>query len=340
MVGGFPTDCPEPLASGSIATVAGNGETFAYPEDRGDGGPALEAPVSTFDVAIGPGGDLYVADAIYPDIRRIGTDGTISTFAGKATGAPFGLIGDIDFDDAGNLYATDTQANKVWRVDPAGVVTTVAGTGVLGTTGDEGPAVDAQLTIGAIGVSPSGQLYLGDGNRYRTVTADGIIHAFAGTGEAGSSGDGGPALEATFSSAFGVTPDRAGNVYLADADAQRIRRVGADGIITTVVGSGERGHTGDGGPALEATLEDPVAIAVDERDGSIYFSDHHGPAVRHVSADGTISTVAGKLGESSFSGDCGLATEATLYQPWGLAVHDGVLFIADIGTHSIRMVVP
>lgn len=340
VVGWFPTDCPSPLVSGSIATVAGTGQSFAYPDDRGDGGPALEAPVSTKDVALGPSGDMYVTDAISPDIRRIDTDGTITTFAGKATGAPFGLIEDIEFDDAGNLYATDHPGNKVWRVDPAGVVTLFAGTGVLGTTGDEGPAVDAQIGAGSIGVSPAGQLYLAQDNLYRTITTDGIIHAFAGTGEVGSSGDGGPALEATFSNALGVAPDRAGNVYLVESDGQRIRRVDADGIITTVVGSGQRGHTGDGGPALDATLADPVEVAVDERDGSIYFTDHHGPAVRHVAADGTISTVAGQLGSSGSSGDCGPATEAKLDQPWGLAIHDGVLFIADIGNHRIRMVVP
>jgi hypothetical protein len=106
-----------------------------------------------------------------------------------------------------------------------------------------------------------------------------------------------------------------------------------------VAGSGESGYGGDGGPALEAALNDPVMIAVDERDGSIYFADHHNHVVRRVTADGTISTVAG-TGKQGFSGDCGPATEAMLDQPWGIAIHDGVLFIADMGNHRVRMVVP
>jgi hypothetical protein len=106
-----------------------------------------------------------------------------------------------------------------------------------------------------------------------------------------------------------------------------------------VAGSGEYGHAGDGGSALEAALADPVMIAVDERDGGIYFTDHHGHVVRHVSADGTISTVAG-TGAPGYSGDCGPATDATLDQPWGIAIHGGVLFIADMGNNRVRMVVP
>jgi sugar lactone lactonase YvrE len=334
---GFPTDCPAPLASGSIATVVGTGVTG----DAGDGGPALEAELSLTlgSVAIDASGDLYVADWYSPTVRRVDPGGTITTFAGPATGAPFGQIGGIAFDDAGDLFVTDWIANKVWRVDPEGVVTAVAGTGVLGATGDDGPAVDAQIRADNIGVSPSGQVYLNDTNLYRTVTTDGLIHAFAGTGETGFSGDGGPALEATFGEAIGVTPDRAGNVYLADTGNQRIRRVDADGVISTVAGSGEKGHSGDGGPALEAALNDPVMIAVDERDGSLYFTDHHGHVVRRVSADGVISTVAG-TGVQGFAGDCGPATEAMLDQPWGIAIHDGVLFIADMGNNRVRMVVP
>ena len=135
-----------------------------------------------------------------------------------------------------------------------------------------------------------------------------------------------------------MTPDALGNVYLADTGNQRIRRVGADGIITTVAGSGERGYSGDGGPAVEAALNDPVIIAVAD-DGTLYFSDHHNHVVRKVTPDGIISTVAG-TGIKGFSGDCGPATEAMLDQPWGIALHDGVLYIVDMGNQRIRMVVP
>jgi hypothetical protein len=215
----------------------------------------------------------------------------------------------------------------------------MAGTGIRGASGDDGPAVDAQIQSDYIGVSPSGKVYLSDRFRYRTVTSDGVIHPFAGSGVFGFSGDGGPALEARFGTVDGIASDRAGNVYIVDEANQRIRRVNPDGTVTTVAGSGKRGYTGDGGPALAATLQDPVMIAVDEGDGSLYFADHHNHVVRRVSTDGIISTVAG-TGVQGFSGDCGPATEAQLDQPWGIAIHDSVLFIADMGNNRVRMVVP
>jgi sugar lactone lactonase YvrE len=320
----LPTACPTPLASGSIATVAGSGT----PGKAGDGGPALEAELSLTlgSLAVDADGDLYIADWYSPTIRKVDTEGIITTFAGPTTGAPFGSIGGLAFDAAGDLFVSDWSASKVWRVDPSGDITTAAGTGVLGASGDDGPAIEAQIRADNIGVSPSGQIYLNDTNLYRTVTTDGLIHAFAGTGETGFSGDGGPALEATFGEVIGVTPDRAGNVYVADTGNQRIRRVDLNGIITTVAGNGKG-------------VSDPVMIAVDERDGSVYYTEHHGHRVQRVAADGTISTVAG-TGEPGFSGDCGPATEAMLDRPWGIAIHNGVLFIADMGNGRVRMVVP
>jgi serine/threonine-protein kinase len=183
-------------------------------------------------------------------------------------------------------------------------------------------------------VDPDGDIYFDDLNRYRRIDGGGIIHAFAGTGVPGYSGDGGPALEATFGEVIGVTVD-AGVVYLADTGNQRIRRIDQDGVIRTVVGSGARGYAGDGGPALEAALNDPVIMVV--HDGTVYFSDHHNHVVRRVDPGGLITTVAG-TGIKGYSGDCVPATEAMLDQPWGLAIRDGFLFIVDMGNNRIRMV--
>lgn len=339
---GLPTACPEsqPLSSGTIATVAGTGVGVGPSGEDGDGGPALDARLNTSlgSIAVAPDGTLYLVAITNPDVRRVAPDGTIDLFAGPSTGAPFLDLLGVGVDAAGDAFVADNGSNRVWKVDPAGTITPFAGSGEMGRSGDGGPALDATVVADSpIGVSPAGQVYMSDLNRYRRVDPDGVIEAFAGTGEPGFSGDGGPALQATFGEVIGATPDALGNVYLADTGNQRIRKVDPHGIVTTVAGSGERGYSGDGGPALEAALNDPVVIAVAD-DGMLYFSDHHNHVVRSVSPEGIISTVAG-TGVKGFSGDCGPASDAMLDQPWGIAVHDDVLYIVDMGNQRIRMVV-
>jgi sugar lactone lactonase YvrE len=331
----MPTACPaSSLVAGTIATVAGTGVSGS----SGDGGPALDADLQTTlgSIAVGEDGTMYLVAYGSADLRTISPDGTIDTVAGPATGAPFIDLWGVALDGAGDIFVTDNGSNRVWMVDPAGTITPAAGSGEAGTTGDGGPALDAEIVPDNIGVSPDGHIYLNGTNGYRVVDPDGTIDAFAGTGVEGFSGDGGPALEATFGESIGVTPDGQGDVYLADTGNERIRRVDADGIITTVAGSGADGYAGDGGPALEAAFSEPVMIAVDD-DGTLYVSDHHNNAVRRVATDGTITTVAG-TGPRGFSGDCGPATEASLDQPWGIAIHDDVLYILDMGNSRIRMV--
>jgi sugar lactone lactonase YvrE len=332
----LPTACPEgTLASGSIATVAGTGNLGT----SGDGGPALEANVSTSlgSIAVSADGTLYLVAYANPSVRSVAPDGTIDTLAGPSTGAPFVDLWGVAVDGAGDIFVTDNGSNRVWKMDPAGIITPVVGSGEAGTSGDGGPALEATIVADNIGVGPDGSIYLNDTNRYRSVGPDGAIRAFAGTGEAGFSGDGGLALEATFGEVIGVTTDALGNVYLADTGNQRIRRVDPDGLVTTVAGSGERGYSGDGGPATEAAMSDPVMIVIAD-DGTLYFSDTHNNVVRRVDTDGIITTVAG-TGVKGYGGDCGPATEAMLDQPWGLALHDGVLYITDSYNDRIRMVV-
>jgi sugar lactone lactonase YvrE len=336
----LPTACPAgTLASGTIATIAGTGKPPGL-SGNGDGGPAVDAGLNTSlgSIAVAADGSLYLVANGSPDIRRVTPDGTIEHVRGPSTGAPFEDLWGVAIDGASDMYVTDNGSNRVWKVDLEGTIVRFVGSGEAGHTGDGGPALEATIVADNIGVSPDGDIYLNDMNRYRVVDEDGVIRAFAGTGEEGFSGDGGPALDATFGEVIGVTTDAVGNVYLADTGNQRIRKVDHEGIITTVAGSGERGYSGDGGPATEAALNDPVMLAVAD-DGTLYFSEHHNNVVRRVSPDGIITTVAG-TGVAGYDGDCGPASEAMLDQPWGIALHDDVLYIVDMGNRRIRIVVP
>lgn len=332
-----PTACPPGtiLKSGDIATIAGTGGSGS----SGDGGPATAAVLSPSyaGIAFGPDGDIYLSDG--PDIRRITSDGTISTFAGPATHAAFTVPMGLTFAPDGALYIGDWTSGHLWRLDPDGSYARVAGTGDPGTSGNGGPAVDAQVAPVQTAIGPAGDIYFDDENNYRRIDPAGIVHAYAGTLVAGYSGDGGPAVDAGIgNNVEGVAADAAGNVYLGDRTNHRIRRVDPDGIITTFVGTGVPGSTGDGGPAADAEIDSPVSLALDEA-GQLYFSDQTSATVRMVDTAGVIHTVAG-TGRLGFLGDCGPATAAQLNAPWGLAVRDGVVLISDEQNHRIRMVVP
>jgi sugar lactone lactonase YvrE len=333
----LPTDCPAgfPLPSGSIATVAGTGGVGS----SGDGGNALAAALSPFYgmAAIDRSGAISIADGTA--IRRIDAAGIITTVAGPATGAPFNQPTGLAFDAIGNLFVADFGANRIWRIDPAGTITPVAGNGTGGSTGNGGPALEAAIGLAQVAVGSGGDLYFDDSNAFRTVSPDGTINAFAGTGTAGFSGDGGPAVSAMLGDeVLGVAADAAGNVYLGDQGNHRIRKVDSAGIITTFAGTGVPGATGDGGLAAEATVEQPRSMTVDEP-GNVYFADWGSNTVRRIDTAGTITTVAG-TGVPGFSGDCGPAVAAQLYKPYGLAIRDGALYISDEGNHRIRVVIP
>ena len=255
--------------------------------------------------------------------------------------SPFGVA----VDGAGNLYIGDSGNSRIRRVDATGTITTVAGTGEEGYSGDGGPAVQARLgTPQGVAVDGDGNLYIAEfGNsRIRRVNGTGTITTVAGTGEHGYSGDGGSAVQAQLYRPRGVAVDGDGNLYIADTVNNRIRRVDTAGKITTVAGTGERGFTGDGGPAISARLRSPHRVAVDGG-GNLYFVDADNNRLRRVDPSGTITTVAGSgepgfLGEG-YSGDGGPAVQARLREPHGVAVDsDGNLYIADSGNHAIRRV--
>lgn len=218
-------------------------------------------------------------------------------------------------------------------------MTTVAGNGVEGFGGDGGPAVDARLSrpVG-LTLDAEGNLYVADvsNHRIRKVDTEGRISTVAGSGEAGFGGDGGPAVEAPLFRPRDVAVDGEGNLYIADTDNHRIRRVDRDGIITTVVGNGEVGFSGDGGPALEASLSLPRSVAVDGA-GCLFISDMGNLRIRQVNRDGIITTVVGN-GEFGFSGDGGPALAASLSLPRGVRVDSsGAIYIADLDNHRVRV---
>ena len=273
---------------------------------------------------------------------------TITTFAGRpvfvdggpAVEAELYNPSGVAVDGAGNLYIADTFNHRIRKVDSTGTITTIAGTGELGFSGDGGPAVEAELyNPYGVAVDGAGNLYIADtfNHRIRKVDSSGVITTIAGTGERGFSGDEGPAVEAWLYNPYGVAVDGAGNLYIADTDNHRIRKVDSTGTITTVAGTGERGFGGDGGPATAAQLAPPAGVAVDGA-GNLYIADRGNHRIRKVDSTGTITTVAG-TGERGFGGDGGPATAARLTFPRGVAVDSaGNLYIVDRGNHRIRKV--
>lgn len=245
-------------------------------------------------------------------------------------------------DAAGNLYIADQNNYNVRKVNNAGIITTIAGIGTQGYTGDGGLATAAQLG-GPVGVMPDarGNIYIVDYNNnvIRKIDTAGVITTVAGNGTPGYSGDGGPATSATLQGVAAIVIDSIGNLYLADNQNFVIRMVDTSGIISTVVGNGTQGFSGDGGPALSAQLTYPLGLLIDKK-GNLYIGDTYNNCVRKVDTAGIITTVAGVGGPSgSYSGDGGPAINAGLNAPVGMSMDPvGNLFIADASNNVVRKV--
>ena len=305
-----------------MVTVAGNGSGGF----GGDGGPATSAQLSgPAGVATDATGNLFVADWSNCRIRKVASSGIITTVAGTgacgfggdgrlATAAYLHSPGGVAVDAVGNLFVADTYNNRIREVSASGIITTVAGGGAYnGFGGDGGPATAASLGFpNGVAVDAFGNLFIADtsNSRIRKVSAGGIITTVAGTGTAGFSGDGGLAMAAQMSSPAGVLVDAAGNLFIADAGNQRIRKVSAGGIITTVAGTGTAGFSGDGGPATDAQLSVPYGVAVDAF-GNLFIADTGNQRIRTVSASAIIATIAG-TGIQGSSGDGGPAIDSRL----------------------------
>ena len=318
--------------AGIISTVAGNGQSSF----SGDGGPATTASLwYPVGVAVDTAGNLYIGDSSNDRIRKVTRDGTISTVAAGLS-FPRGVAVDGD----GNLYIADTLSNRIRKVTLGGMITIVAGTGWARYSGDGGPATAASLYYPkGVAVDAVGNLYIADwGNdRIRKVSPAGTITTVAGNGQAGYSGDGGPATAASLNGPGDVAVDAAGNLHVADSSNYRIRKVTTTGMITTLAGNGGYGYGGDGGPATAASLSWPAGVAVDPA-GNLYVADLFNYRIRKVTPAGTITTVAGN-GQYGYSGDSGPATAASLNQPSGVAVDAaGNLYIADTLNNRVRKV--
>lgn len=406
--------------AGVISTVAGNG-TSGF---SGDEGPAVSAQLSgPQGIAVDAAGNLYIADTGNNRVRQVTRGGTINTVAGggfavfsgsfagevPATSVQFRSPTDVAVDSGGNVYVADSGNNRVWEVNPNGMMHPVAGNGLIdasvsehipfpatatglfypsriavdakgtlfitesgnnrvrkvvsglistfagptdvfftdghaGFSGDGGPAASARLSLilggGGLTVDAEGNLYIADyGNdRVRKVTVSGMINTVAGTTISGYSGDGGRATSAQLSPR-GIAVDGANNLYIADSDNHRVRRIDTSGVIRTIAGNGTPGNAGNGGPAASAQLRNPLGVALDAA-GNVYIADSDNNRICRIDTSGVIRTVAGN-GTAGNGGDGGPATSAQLRGPAGVAVDlAGNVYIADSGNDRIRKVTP
>ena len=242
----------------------------------------------------------------------------------------------IAVDAKGNVYIADTGNNRVRMIAPNGVITTFAGTGTAGSSGDGGPAASATLyQPHGLAVDLAGSLYIADfGNsRIRKVTPDGNINTIAGNGVSGYSGDGAGATAAAMDGPSAVAVDPSGNVYIADTNGNRVRKV-SGGIITTIAGTGGDGYSGENVPALTSLVASPRGIAADAS-GNVYFGDS-GSRIVKISANGTLATIGGQ-GLTGYLGDGGPATNGEINGPAGMALDlSGNLYFADSLNNAVR----
>jgi trimeric autotransporter adhesin len=335
------------VSNGVITVFAGTGNgTAGY---SGDGGPPTSAQLSLpFGVAVDASGNVYIADTGNNVIRKV-SNGVITTFAGTygmsgigyagdngpATSATFNDLAGVAVDLSGNVYIADSKNNAIRKVSK-GVITTIAGTGKEGYSGDRGPATSAELNRPlCVAVDPSGNVYIADSwNNLIRKVSNGVIATLAGGGSV-NFGDNGQATGAQLNQPFGVAVDASGDLYIADTYNNAIRKV-SHGVITTFAGNGLYGYSGDNGPATSAALEQPYGVAVDAA-GNVYIADTNNSVVRKVSG-GTISTFAGN-GVYGYSGDNGPAASARLCAPTGIAVDKaGNVYIADTNCSVVRKV--
>lgn len=329
---------------GFIKTVAGNGMQGI----SGDGGPATSARLNTPRcVTVDVAGNLYIADFFNGRIRKVTPAGVISTVAGggisleegvPAISARLSIPESVAVDAAGNLYITDTGNHRIRKVTPAGLITTVAGNGTQGFSGNNGLATSAQLYFpSGVAIDAAGNLLIADtsNSRIRKVTPAGLITTFAGNGTPGSGGDNGPATSAQLLIPESLAIDADGNLYIAEYYG--VRKVTPAGLITTFAGNRISGFSGDGGPAISAQLREAKGVAIDAA-GNLYIGDSGNNRIRKVTPAGYISTVAGN-GTSGYSGDNSPASSAQLNEPYGVAVDAaGNLFIANSASDRIRRV--
>lgn len=337
-------------ADWTIETIAGTGKQGF----SGDGGPALKAELDNpFGIVRGPDGAFYYCEYTGQRIRRIGQDGVITTIAGTgavgfsgdggpALQATFNKPHELRFDAKGDLYIVDMVNHAVRKIDmKSGMLTTIAGTGQPGYSGDGGPAVKAQFKQPhSIQFGPEGDLYICDiGNHVirRIDMKTGTISTFAGTGKAGDTPDGSPIEGTPLKGPRSLDFDKQGNLWLATREGNQVFRFDLKaGKIHHIAGTGKSGFTGHGGPALEATLSGPKGITIDAA-GNVWLADCESHSIRMIEAKtGKIELIAG-TGKKGDGGD-GDPLKCELARPHGVyADADGGIYIGDSEAHKIRV---
>jgi sugar lactone lactonase YvrE len=356
----------------TITTFAG---ATAPKNGIGDGGPATAAAITPAGLATDVAGNLYIADGANNVVRKITPDGMITSIAGDTVNQRAGYAGDqgpatsallngpfaVALDSAGNLYISESSVGRVRKVDPNGIITTVAGGGTM--IADGIPALQTNLgDIGGVAVDTSGNLYIAEIHQLyvRKVAPDGTITNAAGCGVVsvkvapdgsvtvcsvtGSLNDGGPATNAWLDNPTFLAVDTGGSLYISDLFHNRIRKVTGDGTITTVAGSGTAAYTGDGGAAVSAGINGPAGVAVDAA-GNLYIADSQNHRIRMVTPDGTVTTIAGngtqgtnQLDPGPIPGEGGPATGVALNFPGAITVGpDGSVYFSDLGDRVLRL---
>lgn len=268
--------------------------------------------------------------------------GSYTGDGGPAINATFSEPQCVMLDDTGNVYVVDEDDNVIRKINPAGIINTIIGSGMTGYSGDGGPARIAKINHpGGCAIDRKGNIFIADSYNHviRKVNTAGIISTVAGHGTiSGYGGDGGPATVAYLNFPEMVAIDKKNNLYITDAGNNRVRKIDTSGIITTIAGTGLGAYAGDGGPADSAKLKYPTGIVVDTSTGIIYIGDANNNAVRKIDAAGIITTFAG-TGVMGYSGNGGPATAAKLNNPQGVTIDTaGTVYISDGGNNEIRKV--
>ncbi|MFI5163358.1 MAG: NHL repeat-containing protein [Sphingobacteriales bacterium] len=344
------TSCSKKSTSGPATTdvydpqgIYGTTTTFAgavsFNGPTNGIGPAASFYLPT-GLVVDATGNVYVADAGNNMIRKISPVGLVSTLAGSpikgsqdgtGTAAGFQYPAAVAIDASGNVYVADQGNNLIRKVTSAGVVTTLAGSGSVGSANGLGTAASFYDVIG-VAVDASGNVYVSDqgNNLIRKITPAGAVSTFAGSGASGSADGTGTA--ASFNTPAGITIDGSGNLYVADEFNQKIRKITPAGVVTTIAGTGAVGSAN--GAAATATFNYPTGVAIDAN-GAIYVADHSNNKIRAISSTGNVTTFAGT---GVFGPQNGLFTACTFGSPTGVAVDPttGNVFVADNANNLIR----
>lgn len=334
-----------------ITTIAGG--ATGHGGYWGDGGPATAAEIGYFgSVAVDSKGNVYIGDANNHRIRKVDyATRIITTVAGiglagfngdsiPAMSAKLNYPGPIIFDKDDNLFFVDGNNFRIRRIDVnSGIITTVAGNGIIGSTGDGGIATMASISTGYIAFDNQGNLILVCSRKIRKVNSSGIIVTIAGTGLSGSTGEAVPAISTNLGAPRGISVDLHNNIYFGDSTSAIRKIAHSTGVLTRVAGTGDNiamPYSGDGIPAVVCHLG-TFGITVDDS-GNIYNSDYANSRIQKIDTSGIIRTICG-TGVSGFSGDGGAATDAQISYPEYVALDKcGNVYIADFNNRRVRKI--